>query len=122
TTLQPTPQTTLQATLLLHHLPGVGPARYWRLLEHFSTALQVVQHPAHELHLFLPEQARELLRDYQGRGPASPLGQTLARTLDWLDAHPDIQLLDLAHPDYPQLLREIHRPPALLYIQGNRQC
>jgi DNA processing protein len=112
----------LQATVLLQHLPGLGPARYWRLLECFSSPRQVLQQSAHELHLFLPEEARAVLAEYQQRGPASALGQKLLRDLDWLDAHPDVHLIDFNHPSYPQLLQEVARPPALLYVKGNQAC
>jgi DNA processing protein len=31
-----------------------------------------------------------------------------------------IRILDILHPDYPSLLREIYDPPAILYIKGKR--
>ena len=31
-----------------------------------------------------------------------------------------IRILDILHPDYPSLLREIFDPPAILYIRGKR--
>ena len=31
-----------------------------------------------------------------------------------------IRILDILHPDYPSLLREIYDPPAILYIKGQR--
>src|SRR5688572_10367536 len=31
-----------------------------------------------------------------------------------------IRILDILHPDYPSLLREIYDPPAILYITGKR--
>lgn len=112
----------LRATLLLQHLPGLGAARYWQLLECFTTAQQVVQQPAHELHLFLSKDARESLADYQQHGKNSALGEKLLCNLEWLDAHPDVHLIDVHHPHYPQLLQEVARPPALLYVKGNREC
>jgi DNA processing protein len=112
----------LHAALLLNHLPGLGPARYWRLLDHFASPSAVLQQPAHELHLFLPEEARTLLADYQHRGDTSALGITLAQNLEWLAQRPDIEVLTIDHAAYPELLRQIVRPPALLYVRGNSTC
>lgn len=112
----------LRAVLALQHLPGLGSARYWRLLDHFSSAADVLRQPAHELHLFLPEEARLLLADFQRHDARSQLGQTLERDLDWLGRQSDLHLLTLDHPDYPQLLKEIPRPPALLYVRGDCSC
>lgn len=116
------PLHSLHALLALQHLPGLGSGRYWRLMDHFSDASMVLQQPAHDLHLFLTEEARSMLADYQQRGDASPLGHTIAQNLDWLAQQPDVQLLTIDHPCYPELLRQISRPPALLYVRGDVGC
>lgn len=112
----------LHALLVLQHLPGLGSGRYWRLMEHFSDASTVLQQAAHTLHLFLTEEARSMLADYQQHGDISTLGRTVAQNLDWLEQQPDIQLLTIDHPHYPELLRQIARPPALLYVHGDVSC
>jgi DNA processing protein len=41
--------------------------------------------------------------------------------LEWQRAETlGVRVLDILHPDYPSLLREIHDPPAILYIRGER--
>lgn len=112
----------LHALLALQHLPGLGSGRYWQLMDHFADAGTVLQQPAHELHLFLSEDARSLLADYQRRGDASTLGQVIARNIDWLAQQTDIHVLTIGHPQYPELLRQIPRPPALLYVRGDISC
>lgn len=113
---------TLHATMALQHLPGLGSGRYWRLMDHFDSALDVIQHPAHQLNSLLPSEALACLADYQQQGENSWLGQTLARDLDWMAQQTDVSLLTIDHDDYPELLRQIPRPPALLYAQGNIHC
>jgi DNA processing protein len=40
---------------------------------------------------------------------------------EWVKAESlGIRVLDILHPNYPSLLREIFDPPAILYIKGNR--
>lgn len=112
----------LHAIMALQHLPGLGSARYWQLLDQFESAAKVVAHPAHDLHLFLNEEARQLLAEYQERDESSLLGQKIARDLDWLAQQPDVYLLTIDNPDYPELLRQITRPPALLYVRGDSHC
>ena len=44
----------------------------------------------------------------------------LARDLDWL-TQPDHHLLTWHDPHYPRLLREIARPPVLLFVAGDKE-
>src|SRR5690606_38227041 len=97
----------LHAIMALQHLPGLGSARYWQLLDQFESAAKVIAHPAHDLHLFLNEEARQLLAEFQQRGEPSALGQKIARNLDWLAQQTDVQLLTIDDPAYPELLRQI---------------
>lgn len=46
--------------------------------------------------------------------------ERLARDLDWL-AQPDHHLLTCLDPQYPRLLREIARPPVLLFVAGDKE-
>lgn len=109
----------LYAIMALQHLPGFGSARYWRLMDHFQSATNALQQPAHKLNQFLPEPAIQLLSDYQQQGTDSALGRTIAQDMDWLANANNVHLLTLEHHHYPELLRQISRPPALLYVQGD---
>lgn len=107
----------LTATLALLRLEGMGPGRYWQLLEHFGdagTALSSLPEPL--LHK-LPERARSQWRDFERRGEGSELVQwALAERARCDDA--GVQLLRGDRDDYPQLLAQISRPPPILYLRG----
>lgn len=112
----------LLATMALQLLPGLGPARYWRLLEHFADPEAILTQPACALSALLSAEACADLADYQKLKSASKLGQKLSKSLDWLTQQTDITLLTPEHSDYPNLLRHIPRPPPLLYARGNYRC
>jgi len=102
---------TLTDWLTLYHAPGIGPARFHRLLEKF-------RHPADILHartallqqLGLPDCAIEALQ--------KPDVQAIERDLEW-QAKPGNRIMTCHDPDYPALLQEISDPPPLLYLHGN---
>ncbi len=100
----------------LEQTPGVGRLTVQRLLDHFAgpPAIFAAGYDALAA-LVSPAKARAL------SDPPSP--QTLARidaALAWL-ALPNHQLLTRAHPDYPELLRQIADPPFLLYAIGRTE-
>ncbi len=109
----------LQATLLLQHLPGLGASSYWRLIEAFESPLAVIEQPSDSLKSLLKAPTFEALQAYWANPEASALGQLLLREREWLGEHPDVKILALNNPDYPPLLREISRPPPVLYVRGN---
>jgi len=102
----------LLAGLRLALVPGVGPLTRQALLERFGSATAVLAAP--------PSQLREV----------SGVGATLARKIvaanDEVDAERElnlcrergVKLLADADPAYPRLLREIHNPPAFLFVDG----
>lgn len=109
----------LQATLLLQHLPGLGASSYWRLIEAFESPLAILEQPSDSLQSMLRAPAFEALQGYWENPECSDLGQQLKRDRAWLAGHPEVRVLGLNDPDYPCLLREIHRPPPVLYVRGN---
>lgn len=102
----------LLASLRLALVPGVGPVTRQALLERFGSAAAVLA--------ALPSQ----LRDVPG------VGTTLARKIvaanEEVDAERELNLcrergltlLADTDPAYPRLLREIHNPPAFLFVHG----
>ncbi len=112
----------LVANLILHKLPGLGCAGYWRLLDRFDHPVNVLQQPCAALQDHLNDEALAAVTDYQRRTTTSRLGQAALRDLDWLNHHQDVLLLYPQHPAYPDLLREITRPPVLLYLKGDINC
>jgi len=98
--------------LALARLPGLGPRRLARLLQHFGSPGAVFDARAEIGHLL---------------GPSHPARDALARRadtpcvhgdLDWLarDGH---HLLTLHDAHYPPLLRELPDPPVVLFVVGD---
>lgn len=100
--------------LALLRAPGVGPARFARLLDHFGSAAEVfAAGRVAGVHLELPAAALEYLSAPDWRG--------VAQDLAWLE-HPGNHLLALDDPRYPLLLRQIPYPPPLLFVRGDPGC
>lgn len=94
--------------------PGVGPARFARLLGRFGSAQAVFATGGEELRtLELPDAALTYLR--------SPDWRRVEHDLDWL-RQPGNHLLDLDDARYPVLLRQIAYPPPLLFVHGDPDC
>jgi DNA processing protein len=50
------------------------------------------------------------------------VGQKLATELAYIESQPGLHCLTWDDPLYPRFLREIPRPPPLLYVRGDRSC
>lgn len=106
-------------SLVLHRLPEVGAATYQRLCALWGAPEAVLQQPISQFAALFNEDTLALLRDFQLYGESSRLGQAALRDLDWLAAQPQVQLLTLASPDYPEQLRQIPKAPPLLFVRGS---
>ena len=115
-------QDSLQASLILQRLSDFGPATYWRLRDAFGDPANVLMQSPDKLQSFLKPAAAEALLDYQRQRHNSQVGRCLARDLAWLNEHPEVTLLTLDDTHYPGLLREIRRPPPLLFVLGDPAC
>ena len=90
----------LEARLRLHSLPQLGPRRFRRLLEAFSSASAALSAPASAWRaLGLPACCAEARR-------SSAVREQAAATLLWLE-QPQQQLLMWDDPAYPALLAEL---------------
>lgn len=102
----------LVANLRLSLIPGVGPVTRKALLERFGSAAAVLAAP--------PSQLREV------SGVGTKLARSIIAANDEIDADKELQLcrehgitiLADTDPAYPRLLREIHNPPAFLFVYG----
>lgn len=112
----------LAAHLLLLRLPDTGTASYWQLMDVFASPQELLSLPAHSLAPYLKPLAIEALASYQANPKESPLGQRLALDLAYLDKQPQLCCLLFDDPRYPRLLREIPKPPPLLFVRGNPDC
>lgn len=109
-------------SLVLHRLPGLGAAGYKRLVDAFGSPEKALAQPVINLQGNLKPDAQNSLRDFQISPEASAIGGRALADLEWLDAQPDVHLVDLASPAYPDLLREISKMPPLLFVRGDVSC
>ncbi len=110
--------TSIEELILFHRLPGAGTALYWRLLEHFPSLHAALNAPMAKLQTLLSPAACDLLRTVRRCGEGNAFIAQVRADIEWARAH-QVQLLDIDDERYPDLLREIPRPPPLLYIKGN---
>jgi len=112
----------LSASLLILRLPETGTATYWQLIEYYGSATHVIQQSAETLKPFLKPAAIATLSRYQNDPTNSPLAQQLAADVADIDNQPTLRCITLDHPDYPELLRHIPKPPPLLFVRGELSC
>jgi DNA processing protein len=97
--------------LALSRVPGLGYGRIQQLLNRFGSLERAWNaHDAEILFSGLPRTvAEELLRCRRQTDPQAELAR--------LDAQ-GVTALPYTHPDYPERLRHIPSPPAVLYVRG----
>ncbi len=94
-----------EAYILLNAVPGVPPRTKHRLLAALGSPAAVLQ------------ASRDVLADLSTDRAADRIAEFRA-THDRLPAEVDAQILTLADPDYPPLLRSLPDPPLALYVRG----
>ncbi len=102
----------LQFDLALHRVPGLGLKPRQQLLQHFGSAAEVLRTSKSEL------RQCAVLSEKVLAGIRAPDWRGVERDLAWL-AQPGHSLLKAGDAGYPAMLREIHDPPALLFVQGD---
>ena len=101
------PDKELIAWLTLFHTPRFGPKAVNKLLQRFSSAAEILEY-RHEI-------SSETLRN----ALAQPDQQAIDNDLDWLAESDSHHIIHFAHPDYPELLKNINDPPLILFVKGN---
>jgi DNA processing protein len=112
----------LAATLLILRLPDIGVAGYWQLQELLEHPLHLLDQPVHSLRSLLKPAAADMLRQFHADPEASEIGRKLAKDLAYIESRPELHCLTYDNPLYPRLLREIPRPPPLLFVRGDPTC
>jgi len=97
--------------LALTRVPGIGPARFQRLLQHFGSAAAAWRAPAAALALagLDARTVQHLLALRTALDPAGEEERLAAR---------GIRALTIADAGYPAALREIADPPPVLFLRG----
>jgi DNA processing protein len=97
--------------LALLRAPGIGPARFALLLDHFGSPDAAFSASRCELAaLGLPSRSLDYL--------AAPDWAPVEKDLAWL-RRPNNHLIRLADAGYPNLLRQIEYPPPVLFLHGD---
>lgn len=101
--------------LALLHAPGVGPATFLALLDHYITPRAVFERVAN--HHGPAEDAAPRLSAATAAYLRNPDWASVEKDLAWL-AQPDNHIITLHDPAYPALLKHIAVAPPLLFVHG----
>lgn len=106
--------------LALAHLPGLGAVRWQAILDTLSEPLALLDMPSAALKPLLTPQGRHVVDAWQRRDLSNEhLANAHRALIESLRLAIDI--VSWGDPDYPALLREIHGPPSVLYLKGQRE-
>ncbi len=97
--------------LALHRTPGIGTRGCRKLLSDYGS-------PSNIFHATSEQLRAAGIRAQSIDALANPDWEAVDRDLAWL-AEPGNRLLSCLDPGYPQLLKEIPDPPALLFVHGD---
>ena len=111
----------LKPWLQLFHIPGLGPTRYRRLLDVFGSPKQVFAALAAaegraRLDKLLPDSLAKAIRLVEQN---TFVNAALENTKQWLESSNNHSVLTLESAHYPTLLKAIHDPPPLLFVDGD---
>ncbi len=99
--------------LALHKAPGIGPATFNQLFEHYTAPHLIFNSPETLKQLNLtPVQRNAVLKAIQ-----EPDWKAVEHDQIWSEDSENHILL-MTHAEYPELLKQIHSPPPLLFVKG----
>jgi len=107
----------MQNNLVLLHISlieGAGPVAAQKILAAISNLTDIYQMTAEDIgrqadiSLSLSQEIWQALQDKR----------TLEKELALIDKH-EVQWISLACPEYPEILKTIHMPPPIIYVQGS---
>ena len=102
------------ALIRLNMIRGLGAATIHRLLEAFGSAEAVFRLDPEQLKLLWGRYAtQEVLAEIREAAD----GKALAQELRWAEKE-KVRIVTLLDSDYPELLKQIHSPPPVLYLRG----
>lgn len=103
-----------QAIIMLQHIYGLGPAVYKIMADNYTSIVQAILAPCAELEELGIRKSivQEIKATYQDRK------NILIEIYKNMQKH-NLQILTIIDEQYPEILREIHDPPLVLYCNGN---
>jgi DNA processing protein len=105
--------------LLFLRLPETGAGAYWQLRELDLDICALLDQPLSSLKPLLRPAALAALRGFHA---GSPLTKRLEQDLAYIANQPDLHCLRFDDALYPRLLREIPKPPPMLFVRGDVAC
>ena len=111
---EPVSDDELRASIQLSMVEGIGPRRFAELVRWCGSACQVLELSHGQLKELSPVKQRQLTSLH------SPANQARADEILEHCQGGGTRILLSHFDDYPALLREIHDPPPLLYVRGDR--
>jgi len=96
--------------LALLNAPGLGPIKFFKLLDNFPRLPELFEAPKHQLN-------QMGLDPLLVRAIKNPNWSPVEKALRWAE-NDNNHLLSWQDPAYPRLLKEIPAPPPLLYVHG----
>ena len=105
--------------LLFLRLPETGAGAYWQLRELDLDICALLDQPVSSLKPLLRPAALDALRGFRA---GSPLTKRLEQDLAYIANQPDLHCLRFDDALYPRLLREIPKPPPMLFVRGDVAC
>jgi DNA processing protein len=106
----------IQAWLSLHLAPGMGPVTCNKLVFHYGGAEEVLSAGSPALAAVTPLR-QESVKALFGEGKQQ-LEDIVNKEIE-LAEKKNISIIHFADPLYPDLLKKIHDPPAVLYVKGD---
>ena len=101
-----------EALIALNMLPGIGPVRVRRLIDHFGSAEQVLRKDSHSLTAVsgIGLETAGIIDDWENRiDLAAEIREVAERSL---------AIITQEDEDYPEVLRQSYDPPLVLYVWG----
>ena len=99
--------------LALHKASGVGSATFSQLFKHYPKPKQLFDTPESIRELDLSPTQRTAVQE----AVLNPDWKAVEQELIWAES-PENHILLQIQSDYPELLKQIHSPPPLLFIKG----
>lgn len=105
----------LEFFLALQQCPGIGAVSFNKIVE--STDFNV----SNFIQSQLEKDSTSCLSSEQILSLQNPPRELIDRSIEWMESSAAHHILTLKDPDYPELLKEIHGAPPVLYAIGKKE-